>query len=74
MLRIKRLQEELEERERELLEANERLRHMSQTDALTGLDNRRHLERPARGDVRARAAVQRAVRLRHVRSRSLQEP
>jgi len=44
MLRIKRLQEELEERERELLEANERLRHMSQTDGLTGLDNRRHLE------------------------------
>ena len=44
MLRIKRLQDELEERERELLEANERLRHMSQTDALTGLDNRRHLE------------------------------
>ena len=44
MLRIKRLQEELEERERQLLEANERLRHMSQTDALTGLDNRRQLE------------------------------
>jgi two-component system, cell cycle response regulator len=44
MLRIKRLQEALEERERELLEANERLRYMSQTDALTGLDNRRHLE------------------------------
>ncbi|MEP6494053.1 MAG: diguanylate cyclase [bacterium] len=44
MLRIKRLQEQLEIRERELLEANERLRHMSQTDALTGLDNRRHLE------------------------------
>lgn len=44
MLRIKRLQEELEERERELLEANERLRHISQTDGLTGLDNRRHLE------------------------------
>jgi two-component system cell cycle response regulator len=44
MLRIKRLQEELEERERQLLEANERLRHMSQTDVLTGLDNRRHLE------------------------------
>src|SRR6476660_3078216 len=43
MLRIKRLQEALEERERELLEVNERLRHMSQTDALTGLDNRRHL-------------------------------
>src|SRR5262245_41014351 len=44
MLRIKRLQEQLEERERELMEVNERLRHMSQTDALTGLDNRRHLE------------------------------
>lgn len=43
MLRIKRLQEALEERERQLLEANERLTHMSQTDALTGLDNRRHL-------------------------------
>ena len=43
MLRIKRLQEALEERERELLEVNERLRHMSQTDALTGLDNRRYL-------------------------------
>ncbi|HEY6218971.1 MAG TPA: diguanylate cyclase [Gemmatimonadaceae bacterium] len=44
MLRIKRLQEEVEERERELMEANERLRYMSQTDALTGLDNRRHIE------------------------------
>jgi len=44
MLRIKRLQEELEERERQLLEANERLRHMSQTDGLTAVDNRRHLE------------------------------
>lgn len=44
MLRIKRLQEELEERERQLLEANERLRYMSQTDGLTGIDNRRHLE------------------------------
>ncbi|HEY4303046.1 MAG TPA: PleD family two-component system response regulator [Gemmatimonadaceae bacterium] len=44
MLRIKRLQEDLEERERQLLEANERLRHMSQTDGLTGLDNRRNLE------------------------------
>jgi diguanylate cyclase (GGDEF)-like protein len=43
MLRIKRLQESLEEREKELLEVNERLRYMSQTDALTGLDNRRHL-------------------------------
>ena len=44
MLRIKRLQEELEERERQLLEANERLRHMSRTDGLTGLDNRRFIE------------------------------
>ena len=44
MLRIKRLQEELEERERQLLEANERLRHMSRTDGLTGLDNRRFVE------------------------------
>jgi two-component system, cell cycle response regulator len=44
MLRIKRLQEEVEERERELMEANERLRYMSQTDALTGLENRRHIE------------------------------
>jgi diguanylate cyclase (GGDEF)-like protein len=44
MLRIKRLQEELEERERQLLEANERLRHMSRTDSLTGLDNRRYTE------------------------------
>jgi diguanylate cyclase (GGDEF)-like protein len=44
MLRIKRLQEELEERERQLLEANEQLRYMSQTDGLTGLDNRRHIE------------------------------
>lgn len=44
MLRIKRLQEALEERERELLEANERLLQVSITDGLTGLDNRRHLE------------------------------
>jgi two-component system cell cycle response regulator len=43
MLRIKRLQEALEEREKELLEVNERLLYMSQTDGLTGLDNRRHL-------------------------------
>jgi diguanylate cyclase (GGDEF)-like protein len=43
MLRIKRLQEALEEREKELLEMNERLRFMSLTDGLTGLDNRRHL-------------------------------
>ncbi len=45
MLRIKRLQDELEERERQLLEANERLRHMSRTDSLTGLENRRSIEK-----------------------------
>ena len=43
MLRIKRLQEALEEREKELLEVNRKLTYMSQTDGLTGLDNRRHL-------------------------------
>jgi two-component system cell cycle response regulator len=43
MLRIKRLQESLEEREKELLEVNKKLTYMSQTDGLTGLDNRRHL-------------------------------
>jgi diguanylate cyclase (GGDEF)-like protein len=37
LLRIKALQEELES-------ANARLRHMSQTDGLTGVDNRRHIE------------------------------
>jgi two-component system cell cycle response regulator len=45
MLRIKRLQDELEERERQLLEANERLKHMSRTDSLTGLENRRSIEK-----------------------------
>ena len=44
MLRIKRLQDVLEERERELSEVNARLLKMAQTDALTGLDNRRYLE------------------------------
>lgn len=44
MLRIKKLQEDLESRERELEEMNDRLRRMSQTDGLTGLDNRRYLE------------------------------
>ncbi|MEP6621880.1 MAG: diguanylate cyclase [bacterium] len=43
MLRIKRLQESLKEREKELLEVNQQLLMMSRTDALTGLDNRRHL-------------------------------
>jgi diguanylate cyclase (GGDEF)-like protein len=44
MLRIKRLQDALEERERELSEMNARLLKMAQTDSLTGLDNRRYLE------------------------------
>jgi diguanylate cyclase (GGDEF) domain len=44
MLRIKGLQDQLEDRERKLINANEQLRHMSQTDPLTGLDNRRNLE------------------------------
>jgi len=44
MLRIKRLQDALEERERELSEVNARLLKMAQTDSLTGLDNRRYLE------------------------------
>jgi len=44
MLRIKALQNALEERERELSELNGRLLKMAQTDALTGLDNRRYVE------------------------------
>ncbi len=44
MLRIKALQDALEARERELQDANERLLKMAQTDVLTELDNRRHLE------------------------------
>ena len=44
MLRIKTLQEDLAERERELREMNDKLLQISQTDGLTGLDNRRHIE------------------------------
>ena len=44
MLRIKKLQEDLESREHELEEMNDKLRRVSQTDGLTGLDNRRYLE------------------------------
>jgi diguanylate cyclase (GGDEF)-like protein len=44
MLRIKRLQDALEERERELSEVNRQLLKMAQTDSLTGLDNRRNIE------------------------------
>jgi diguanylate cyclase (GGDEF)-like protein len=44
LLRIKALQEALAERERELSEMNDKLLHMSLTDGLTGVDNRRALE------------------------------
>jgi diguanylate cyclase (GGDEF)-like protein len=44
MLRIKRLQEELEQKTNELADANRQLLRVSQTDALTGLANRRHIE------------------------------
>jgi diguanylate cyclase (GGDEF)-like protein len=44
LLRIKALQEDLAQRERQLAEMNDRLRHISQTDALTDLDNRRYSE------------------------------
>src|SRR5688572_18827428 len=44
LLRIKKLQEALAERERELSEMNDKLLHISLTDGLTGIDNRRSLE------------------------------
>ncbi len=44
LLRIKALQEDLAQRERQLADMNDRLRHISQTDALTDLDNRRYVE------------------------------
>ena len=44
LLRIKKLQNDLEHRERELAEMNVRLLRIAQVDGLTGLDNRRHLE------------------------------
>ena len=43
LLRIKALQNDLAERERQLSEANDRLMEMAQTDVLTGVANRRHL-------------------------------
>ncbi|HEV2132490.1 MAG TPA: diguanylate cyclase [Longimicrobiaceae bacterium] len=43
MLRIKRLQDELDEKNRELEVANKRLRKLSITDGLTGLFNHRHV-------------------------------
>ena len=44
MLRIRALQTELRRRESELSDFNHRLRVMAETDGLTGLDNRRHIE------------------------------
>lgn len=44
MLRIKALQDAVEERGRALAHANEELQRMAVTDGLTGLYNRRHLE------------------------------
>jgi diguanylate cyclase (GGDEF)-like protein len=44
LLRIKKLQEDLGEREKELSQMNDRLLHISLTDGLTGVDNRRSLE------------------------------
>lgn len=43
MLRIKRLQDELDQKNRELEDANRRLRKLSITDGLTGLFNHRHV-------------------------------
>jgi two-component system cell cycle response regulator len=44
LLRIKRLQQDLAEREKELSEMNDKLLRISLTDGLTGVDNRRALE------------------------------
>jgi diguanylate cyclase (GGDEF)-like protein len=44
LLRIKKLQQELSEREKELSEMNDKLLRISLTDGLTGVDNRRALE------------------------------
>ncbi len=44
LLRIKRLQQDLAEREKELSEMNDKLLRISLTDGLTGVDNRRSLE------------------------------
>ena len=44
LLRIKKLQQELGEREKELSQMNDRLLEISLTDGLTGVDNRRALE------------------------------
>ena len=44
LLRIKRLQQDLAEREKELSDMNDKLLRISLTDGLTGVDNRRALE------------------------------
>jgi len=44
LLRIKKLQQEVADREKELSQMNDRLLHISMTDGLTGVDNRRALE------------------------------
>jgi diguanylate cyclase (GGDEF)-like protein len=44
LLRIKKLQQELADREKQLSEMNGQLLHISMTDGLTGVDNRRALE------------------------------
>ena len=44
LLRIQKLQAELAEREKELSQMNDKLLHISLTDGLTGVDNRRALE------------------------------
>lgn len=44
LLRIKKLQQDLAEREKELSQMNDRLLQISLTDGLTGVDNRRALE------------------------------
>ncbi|MEO5903226.1 MAG: diguanylate cyclase [Gemmatimonadaceae bacterium] len=44
LLRIKKLQQDLAEREKELSEMNDKLLAISLTDGLTGVDNRRSLE------------------------------
>src|SRR5215218_849269 len=44
LLRIKKLQQEVAEREKELSNMNDKLLHISMTDGLTGVDNRRALE------------------------------
>ena len=44
LLRIKKLQQELADREKELSNMNDKLLYISMTDGLTGVDNRRALE------------------------------